>query len=69
MSALQNLFIKDNTVLVIKHNMDVIKFADYVINLGPEIAKGGTIVVKGTPEQVSKNRASYTDKFLLEELR
>jgi excinuclease ABC subunit A len=49
--------------------MEVIKFADYVVDPGPEIAKGGTIVAKGTPEQVSKNRASYTDKFLLEELK
>jgi excinuclease ABC subunit A len=57
-------------VLVIEHNMDVIKSADYIIDLGPEGGqKGGTIVAKGTPEQVSKNPASYTGKFLLEELR
>jgi excinuclease ABC subunit A len=70
MTVLQKLVDKGNTVLVIEHNMDVIKSADYIIDLGPEGGqKGGTIVAKGTPEQVSKNPASYTGKFLLEELR
>jgi excinuclease ABC subunit A len=70
MTVLQKLVDKGNTVLVIEHNMDVIKSADYVVDLGPEGGqKGGTIVAKGTPEQVSKNQASYTGKFLLEELR
>jgi len=70
MAVLQKLVDKGNTVLVIEHNMDVIKSADHIVDLGPEGgAKGGTIVAKGTPEQVSKNPASYTGKFLLEELR
>jgi excinuclease ABC subunit A len=69
MSVLQKLVDKGNTVLVIEHNMDVIKSADYIVDLGPEGGqKGGTIVAKGTPEQVSKNPASYTGKFLLAEL-
>ena len=60
---------KGNTVLVIEHNMDVIKSADYVIDLGPEGGeKGGKIIAKGTPEEVSKNPASYTGKFLKAEL-
>jgi excinuclease ABC subunit A len=70
MTVLQKLVDKGNTVLVIEHNMDVIKSADYIVDLGPEGGqKGGTIVAKGTPEQVSKNPASYTGKFLLEEMR
>jgi excinuclease ABC subunit A len=70
MAVLQKLVDKGNTVLVIEHNMDVIKSADHIVDLGPEGGqKGGTIVAKGTPEQISKNPASYTGKFLLEELR
>ena len=69
MTVLQKLVDKGNTVLVIEHNMDVIKSADYIVDLGPEGgAKGGHIIAKGTPEQVSKNPASYTGKFLREEL-
>jgi excinuclease ABC subunit A len=55
---------------VIEHNLDVIKSADYVVDLGPEGgAKGGEIIASGTPEQVAKNKKSYTGKFLLAELR
>jgi len=69
MAVLQKLVDKGNTVLVIEHNMDVIKSADHIIDLGPEGGKnGGSIVAKGTPEVVSKNPASYTGKFLREEL-
>lgn len=70
LDVLQKLADKGNTVLVIEHNLDVIKSADYLIDLGPEGgAKGGMIVAEGTPEQVAKNPASYTGKFLKEELK
>ena len=60
---------KGNTVLVIEHNMDIIKAADHIIDLGPEGgAGGGNIVVTGTPEQVAKHEASHTGKFLKPEL-
>jgi len=69
LDVLQKLVEKGNTVLVIEHNMDVIKSADYVVDLGPEGgAGGGRIVAKGTPEQVSKNPASFTGRFLKPEL-
>ncbi|MFM9839076.1 MAG: excinuclease ABC subunit UvrA [Cyclobacteriaceae bacterium] len=70
LDVLQKLVDKGNTVLVIEHNMDVIKSADHIIDLGPEGgAKGGRIIAKGTPEEVSKNPASYTGKFLKVELK
>jgi excinuclease ABC subunit A len=70
LDVLQKLVDKGNTVLVIEHNMDVIKSADHVIDLGPEGgAKGGMIIAKGTPEEVSKNPASYTGRFLKAELK
>ncbi len=54
-----------NTVVVIEHNLDVIKVADYIIDIGPEGGdKGGTIVAKGTPEEIVKNKKSYTGQFL-----
>ena len=54
-----------NTVLVIEHNLDVIKTADYIIDLGPEGGGGGgEIVCEGTPEEVAKNEKSYTGRFL-----
>lgn len=69
LDVLQKLVTKGNTVLVIEHNMDVIKTADFVVDLGPEGgAKGGRIVAIGTPEEVSKNPASYTGMFLKAEL-
>ena len=69
LDVLQKLVDKGNTVLVIEHNMDVIKSSDYIIDLGPEGGeKGGRIIAKGTPEEVSKNPASYTGKFLKMEL-
>jgi excinuclease ABC subunit A len=59
-----------NTVVVIEHNLDVIKCADWVIDLGPEGGSGGgTVVASGTPEEVSKNKSSYTGKFLAEVLK
>jgi excinuclease ABC subunit A len=69
LDVLQKLVNKGNTVLVIEHNMDIIKSADYIIDLGPEGGeKGGRIIAKGTPEEVSKNPSSYTGKFLKTEL-
>lgn len=54
-----------NTVVVIEHNLDVIKTADYIIDIGPEGGdKGGTIVATGTPEEVAKNKKSYTGKYI-----
>lgn len=54
-----------NSVVVIEHNLDVIKSADYIIDLGPEGGNGGgTIVAKGTPEEVAQNEKSYTGKYL-----
>jgi excinuclease ABC subunit A len=59
-----------NTIIVIEHNLDVIKTADYVIDLGPEGGdRGGTLVAKGTPEEVAAATASYTGQFLREVLR
>jgi excinuclease ABC subunit A len=67
--VLQKITDKGNTVIVIEHNLDVIKVADYVIDLGPEGGKkGGLIVAEGTPEEISKNNKSVTGKFLKEEL-
>ena len=54
-----------NTVVVIEHNLDVIKVADYIIDIGPEGGdNGGTVIAKGTPEEVVKNKKSYTGKYL-----
>jgi excinuclease ABC subunit A len=59
-----------NTVILIEHNMDVIKCADYIIDLGPEGGdEGGKIVAQGTPEQVAQNKKSYTGKYLKEVLK
>ena len=54
-----------NTVLIIEHNLDIIKCADYIIDLGPEGGVGGgEVIAKGTPKQIIKNKDSYTAKFL-----
>jgi excinuclease ABC subunit A len=56
---------KGNTILVIEHNLDVIKTADYIIDLGPEGGdEGGRVIATGTPEEVAACRKSYTGKFL-----
>jgi excinuclease ABC subunit A len=58
-----------NTVVVIEHNLDIIKTADWIIDLGPEGGeKGGKVIALGTPEQVAKNKMSHTGKFLTEKL-
>lgn len=69
MEVLNRLVDKGNTILVIEHNMDVIKMADYLIDIGYEGGRGGGMVVaKGTPEAVAKDPKSYTAKFLIKEL-
>ena len=62
---LQRLVDTGNTILVIEHNLDLIKTADHIIDLGPEGGdKGGEVIAIGTPEQIIKNDKSYTGKFL-----
>ena len=69
LKSLNRLVEKGNTVLIIEHNMDVIKSADWLIDIGPEGGDaGGMIVAEGTPEDVAKVKASYTGKFLKEKL-
>lgn len=69
LEVLNRLVDKGNTVLIIEHNMDIIKVADYIVDLGPEGgSKGGQIVVKGNPEQVAKHSKSHTAHFLKAEL-
>ncbi len=65
LTVLSRLVDQGNTVLVIEHNLDVIKTADWIIDLGPEGGDGGgTVVVEGTPELVAKTPGSYTGQFL-----
>jgi len=65
MSVIHKLVDRDHTVIVIEHNLDVIKSADWIIDLGPEGgAEGGEVIASGTPEKVSKSKKSYTGKFL-----
>ena len=67
---LQRLSEGGNTVVVIEHNLDVIKTADYIIDIGPEGGdKGGTVVAKGTPEEIAENPASYTGQYVSKYLR
>ena len=67
--VLQRFVEKGNTVLVIEHNLDVIKVADHIIDLGPEGGdKGGKVVIAGTPEQVARCKRSYTGKYLKKKL-
>ena len=67
---LQKLSADGNTVVVIEHNLDVIKTADYLIDIGPEGGdKGGTVIAKGTPEQVAASECSYTGKYIAPLLR
>lgn len=70
LDVLNRLVSKGNTVLVVEHNLDVIKMADWIIDLGPEGGtKGGRIVASGTPEQVIQNKESITGKYLKKELQ
>lgn len=69
LNVLQKLVDRGNTVLVIEHNLDVVKVADYIIDLGPEGGSGGgKIIAEGTPEQIVKSKKSITGKYLKEEL-
>jgi excinuclease ABC subunit A len=69
LEVLNRLTDRGNTILVIEHNMDVIKVADHIIDLGPEGGeRGGTIVCQGTPEEIINHPSSYTAAFLKEEL-
>jgi excinuclease ABC subunit A len=70
LDVLNRLVDRGNTVLVIEHNMDVIKVADHIIDLGPEGGiRGGLIIAEGTPEELIKNKKSFTAGFLKEELK
>jgi excinuclease ABC subunit A len=65
LGVLDSLVEKGNTMVVIEHNLDVVKSADYVIDLGPEGGEGGgTLVDCGTPEELAKNDKSWTGRFL-----
>ena len=69
-NVLNRLVDKGNTVVVIEHNMDLIKSADYLLDFGPEGgANGGTLIAKGTPEEVANNNKSYTGKYLKKVLK
>lgn len=69
LNVLQALVDKGNTVLIIEHNMDIIKCADHVIDVGPDGGSGGgTIVATGTPEEIAENKRSITGQFLRKEL-
>ena len=69
LEVLNRLVEKGNTVIVIEHNMDIIKNADYIIDLGPEGGNaGGRVVATGTPEEVATDEQSLTAQFLKEEL-
>ncbi len=69
LNVLNQLVDKGNTIVVIEHNMDIIKMADHIIDIGPEGGSGGgKILCTGTPEKVAKHKTSYTGKFLKEEL-
>ena len=70
MDVLQRLVDRGNTVIVIEHNMDVIKLADYIIDMGPEGGRnGGTVLTTGTPEEVARSRKGFTPQFLKDELK
>jgi excinuclease ABC subunit A len=69
LDVLQKLVDKGNTVLVIEHNLDVIKVSDHVIDMGPEGGNaGGQLMASGTPEQIAKVKGSHTGRFLKKEL-
>ena len=69
MDVLQRLVDRGNTVIVIEHNMDVIKLADWIIDMGPEGGRnGGQVLSTGTPEQIAKSKKGFTPKFLKKEL-
>ena len=62
---LRRLSSDGNTVIVIEHNLDVIKTADYIIDIGPEGGdRGGTVIARGTPEEIAQNPISYTGRYI-----
>jgi excinuclease ABC subunit A len=70
LKVLNSLVDRGNTVIVIEHNLDVIRSADWIIDLGPEGGSGGGLVIaEGTPEDVAQNKASHTGKFLADLLK
>ncbi|MBO7188347.1 MAG: excinuclease ABC subunit UvrA, partial [Tidjanibacter sp.] len=70
MNVVARLADRGNTLLIIEHNLDVVKLADYVIDMGPEGgADGGTVVATGTPEEIAENPNSLTGKYLKELLK
>ena len=70
MTVLNRLVDKGNTVIVIEHNLDVIKLVDYIIDMGPEGGRGGgQLLSTGTPEEVAKSSKGYTPRFIKEELK
>ena len=69
MQVLHRLVARGNTVIVIEHNLDVIRQADWIIDMGPEGGRrGGEILSTGTPEQVAKSKKGFTPQFLKQEL-
>jgi excinuclease ABC subunit A len=69
LKVLNKLTDKGNTLIVVEHNLDIIKSADWIIDLGPEGGEnGGYVVAQGTPESIAKNNISYTGQYLKEEL-
>ena len=69
MNVLNRLVEKGNTVIVIEHNLDVIKLADHIIDMGPEGGRGGgQVLATGTPEEVAESKKGYTPPFIKEEL-
>jgi excinuclease ABC subunit A len=69
-NVLNKLIEKGNSVVIIEHNLDVIKMADYIIDIGPDGGKkGGKIVAAGTPEEIIKSKDSLTAKYLAQELK
>ena len=70
LEVLNKLVVHGNTVVLIEHNLDIVKSSDYIIDIGPEGGvNGGNIVAKGTPEEVANNLKSYTGKYLKRVLR
>ncbi len=69
-AVLNRLVSKGNSVVVIEHNMDILKSADYILDFGPEGGeKGGKVIAKGTPEEIANHPKSYTGKYLKKVLK
>jgi len=70
LEVLNKLVSKGNTVVLIEHNLDIVKCSDYIIDIGPEGGvNGGTVVAKGTPEEIANSKGSYTGKYLAKVLK